>query len=172
MELRTLLDWFIKPQLRTVPGVSEVNSFYGEEKQYQVLADPNRLVSFGRVCQTSSKFRKTRTPVAYIEYGGSNSSQARQPIQDERYREPGRPSPGTPICTEYRGGGPGPARRCHPRWRRDRHGDGDDARGETAGRSPTSRCQTQGDFRRPPEVSVKPYYNRVSLSTGPSEPPR
>jgi cobalt-zinc-cadmium resistance protein CzcA len=47
MELRTLLDWFIKPQLRTVPGVIEVNSFGGLQKQYEVLIDPNKLVSYG-----------------------------------------------------------------------------------------------------------------------------
>jgi cobalt-zinc-cadmium resistance protein CzcA len=47
MDLRTTLDWFIKPQLRTVPGVIEVNSFGGLEKQYQVLVDPNKLVSYG-----------------------------------------------------------------------------------------------------------------------------
>jgi len=45
MDLRTILDWFIKPQLRTVPGVIEVNSFGGLEKQYEVLVDPDRLVS-------------------------------------------------------------------------------------------------------------------------------
>ena len=46
MELRTLLDWFIKPQLRTVPGVVEVNSYGGEQQQYEVLIDPVKLVSF------------------------------------------------------------------------------------------------------------------------------
>jgi heavy metal efflux system protein len=46
MELRTLLDWFIKPQLRTVPGVVEVNSYGGEQQQYEVLVDPTKLVSF------------------------------------------------------------------------------------------------------------------------------
>jgi cobalt-zinc-cadmium resistance protein CzcA len=40
MDRRTLLDWFIKPRLRTVPGVIEVNSFGGEEQQYEVLVDP------------------------------------------------------------------------------------------------------------------------------------
>jgi len=45
MERRTLLDWQIKPQLRTVPGVIEVNSFGGLEKQYEVLVDPKKLVS-------------------------------------------------------------------------------------------------------------------------------
>jgi cobalt-zinc-cadmium resistance protein CzcA len=46
MDLRTLLDWSIKPQLRTVPGVIEVNSFGGLEKQYEVLIDPAKLVSY------------------------------------------------------------------------------------------------------------------------------
>ena len=46
-ELRTILDWTIKPRLRTVPGTIEVNSFGGEEKQYEVLVDPARLISYG-----------------------------------------------------------------------------------------------------------------------------
>lgn len=43
-ELRTIQDWIIKPQLRSVPGVAEVNSWGGLEKQYQVLVDPSRLL--------------------------------------------------------------------------------------------------------------------------------
>ncbi len=43
-ELRTLQDWTIKPQLRTVSGVAEVNSWGGYEKQYQVRVDPDRLI--------------------------------------------------------------------------------------------------------------------------------
>jgi heavy metal efflux system protein len=47
MEKRTLLDWVIKPQLRTIPGIIEVNSFGGVEKQYQVLVDPQKLQAHG-----------------------------------------------------------------------------------------------------------------------------
>jgi cobalt-zinc-cadmium resistance protein CzcA len=47
MERRTLLDWTIKPQLRTVPGLVEVNSFGGAEKQFQVLVDPQKLIAHG-----------------------------------------------------------------------------------------------------------------------------
>jgi len=36
-ELRTVHDWIIKPQLRTVSGTAEVNSWGGYEKQYQVF---------------------------------------------------------------------------------------------------------------------------------------
>jgi cobalt-zinc-cadmium resistance protein CzcA len=47
MERRTILDWMIKPRLRTVPGVIEVNSFGGLEKQAQVLVDPEKLRAHG-----------------------------------------------------------------------------------------------------------------------------
>ncbi len=46
-ELRTLHDWTIKPQLRTVAGTAEVNSWGGYEKQYQVRLDPDRLIRHG-----------------------------------------------------------------------------------------------------------------------------
>lgn len=46
MELRTLNDWVVKFQLRTVPGVTDVLSFGGEVRQYQVRVDPNRLLSY------------------------------------------------------------------------------------------------------------------------------
>jgi cobalt-zinc-cadmium resistance protein CzcA len=45
MERRTLLEGVVRPQLRTVPGLSEVNSFGGEEKQYQVVVDPQKLAA-------------------------------------------------------------------------------------------------------------------------------
>jgi cobalt-zinc-cadmium resistance protein CzcA len=45
-EIRTLQDWIIAPQLRGVPGVAEVNSFGGFEKQYQVLVRPEALVQY------------------------------------------------------------------------------------------------------------------------------
>jgi cobalt-zinc-cadmium resistance protein CzcA len=45
-EVRTVQDWIIKPQLQSVPGVAEVNSWGGFERQYQVLVDPNRLIQY------------------------------------------------------------------------------------------------------------------------------
>ena len=47
MELRTILDWFVNYQLRSVPGIVEVNSFGGELKTYQITLDPDRLVAYG-----------------------------------------------------------------------------------------------------------------------------
>lgn len=43
MELRTILDWDVSLQLRSVPGVVEVNAFGGELKTYEVQVDPTRL---------------------------------------------------------------------------------------------------------------------------------
>jgi heavy metal efflux system protein len=45
--LRTLQDWVIRPQLRQVPGVTEVNTIGGYEKEYHVTPDPARLLAFG-----------------------------------------------------------------------------------------------------------------------------
>jgi cobalt-zinc-cadmium resistance protein CzcA len=47
MQKEELLDWYIAPQLRTVPGVIEVNSQGGENKEYQVVLDPKRLQAAG-----------------------------------------------------------------------------------------------------------------------------
>jgi heavy metal efflux system protein len=44
-DLREIEDWIIKPQLKTVPGVAEVNSIGGFEKQYYITPQPNRLVA-------------------------------------------------------------------------------------------------------------------------------
>lgn len=46
-ELRTLQDWYLKYQLTAVPGVSEVATLGGFERQYQVEVDPERLRAFG-----------------------------------------------------------------------------------------------------------------------------
>ncbi|MFN8390488.1 MAG: efflux RND transporter permease subunit [Bdellovibrionota bacterium] len=46
-ELRTIQDYIVRPLLRTVPGVTDVNSFGGEVKQYQVIVRPDRLTSYG-----------------------------------------------------------------------------------------------------------------------------
>ncbi|MEH6710209.1 MAG: CusA/CzcA family heavy metal efflux RND transporter [Paraglaciecola polaris] len=45
-ELRSLQDWFLKFELQTVPGISEVAAIGGMVKQYQVVVDPNKLRAF------------------------------------------------------------------------------------------------------------------------------
>ncbi|MCH8007045.1 MAG: efflux RND transporter permease subunit [Planctomycetes bacterium] len=45
-ELTTIHDWLIKPQLLSVPGVAEVNTWGGERRQYQVIVEPDRLLRY------------------------------------------------------------------------------------------------------------------------------
>lgn len=47
MDLRTVLDWQIAFQLRSVPGVIEVNTFGGELKTYEVQVDLHKLLNYG-----------------------------------------------------------------------------------------------------------------------------
>jgi Cu(I)/Ag(I) efflux system membrane protein CusA/SilA len=46
-QLRSIQDWFLKFELQTVPGVSEVATVGGMVKQYQVVVDPDRLRAYG-----------------------------------------------------------------------------------------------------------------------------
>jgi cobalt-zinc-cadmium resistance protein CzcA len=43
MERRSIQDWVVRPMLRSISGVAEINSYGGYEKQYQVLVNPDRL---------------------------------------------------------------------------------------------------------------------------------
>ncbi|MGL1933289.1 MAG: efflux RND transporter permease subunit [Desulfotalea sp.] len=45
-QLRSIQDWFLRYELTSVPGVSEVASIGGFVKQYQVIVDPNKLVTY------------------------------------------------------------------------------------------------------------------------------
>src|SRR6266404_6069527 len=47
MELKTLQDWVIVKQLKSVPDVVDVSIFGGATREYQVQVDPNRLISYG-----------------------------------------------------------------------------------------------------------------------------
>lgn len=47
MDLREVQDWIIKPQLRGVPGITEINSIGGYRRQYHVTPDPRRLQAYG-----------------------------------------------------------------------------------------------------------------------------
>ena len=58
-ELRAIQDWFLKFELQTVSGVSEVASVGGMVKQYQVVVDPDRLraannIGIGKFCDLST----------------------------------------------------------------------------------------------------------------------
>lgn len=73
MDLRTLQDWVIKPQLRQVPGVTEINSLGGIEKQYLVLPDPEKMMGYQlsfRDVLTALERNNRNTGAGYIERNG------------------------------------------------------------------------------------------------------
>lgn len=70
--LRTIQDWNVRRQLLAVPGVTEVNSFGGLEKQYQVRLDPAKLQSYGlslRDVLEAVTRNNANVGGAYIEHG-------------------------------------------------------------------------------------------------------
>ena len=66
-QLRSIQDWFLRYELKTIPGIAEVASIGGMVKQYQVVLDPVKLASYGITFQdTVSAIRR-----ANQEVGGS-----------------------------------------------------------------------------------------------------
>jgi len=72
-DLRTIQDWVIRPQLRNVPGVAEVNSIGGYVKQYHVTPHPNKLraynLSFHDVMEALAR-NNANVGAGYIERNG------------------------------------------------------------------------------------------------------
>lgn len=72
-DLREIQDWIIKPQLRNVPGVTEINSIGGFAKQYQVAPIPEKLASYGLTLQdivTAVDRNNNNVGAGYIEKRG------------------------------------------------------------------------------------------------------
>ncbi len=72
-DLRTIQDWIIKPQLRSVPGLTEVNSTGGYEKQFHVTPDPMKLMAYGlsfRDVLEALAANNANVGGGYIEHGG------------------------------------------------------------------------------------------------------
>ncbi len=67
-DLRSIQDWIIRPQLRSVSGVAEVNSWGGLERHYQVVVDPAKLIKYD--VSLSDLFRALRRNNANVG-GGS-----------------------------------------------------------------------------------------------------
>jgi cobalt-zinc-cadmium resistance protein CzcA len=72
-DLRTLQDWVIRPQLRNTPGVTEVNTIGGFERQYHVAPLPERLSAYGlTMTDVISALERNNTNVGagYVERFG------------------------------------------------------------------------------------------------------
>jgi len=73
-DLRTLHDWVVRPQLRNVPGVTEVNSVGGYRKEYVVAPDPSRLAGFGLTVENviaALEANNGNVGAGYIERSGA-----------------------------------------------------------------------------------------------------
>jgi cobalt-zinc-cadmium resistance protein CzcA len=72
-DLRTLQEWIVKPQLRGVPGLTEVNTIGGYLKQYHVTPDPMKLLAYGltfRDVLESLAANNANVGGGYIEHSG------------------------------------------------------------------------------------------------------
>jgi len=73
MELKTIQEYTIKPMLRTLSGVADVNSWGGMVKQFHVLADPSKLAGYGVTLldlQTALNENNDNFGAGYIETQG------------------------------------------------------------------------------------------------------
>src|ERR1700722_2143118 len=76
MELKSLEDWTLEKQFKSVPGVVDVSSFGGITREYQIQVDPNKLVSYGlSIGQVEQQLANNNTNA-----GGSFIEQGQQQI--------------------------------------------------------------------------------------------
>jgi len=73
MDLRTIQEWIVKPQLRSIPGITEINTIGGYEKQFHVTPDPMKLISYGlsfRDVMEALATNNANVGGGYIEHSG------------------------------------------------------------------------------------------------------
>ena len=106
-ELRALQDWFLKYELQSVPGVSEVATMGGMERQYQVAVDPSALRAYNlTMSELQSAIRRgsgeaggSLLEMAEAEYMVRASGYI-QSLDDLRQIPVGRQSGGTPVLLD------------------------------------------------------------------------
>ncbi|WP_409319495.1 CusA/CzcA family heavy metal efflux RND transporter [Pseudomonas sp. KCJK9016] len=72
-DLRVIQDWIIKPQLRNVPGVAEINTIGGFAKEYQIAPDPKKLAAYRLTLTdlvTALERNNANVGAGYIERSG------------------------------------------------------------------------------------------------------
>jgi heavy metal efflux system protein len=72
-DLRTVQDWIVRPQLRNIPGVADVNSIGGYVKQFHVTPKPDKLMAYGltlRDILAALENNNANAGAGYIEHGG------------------------------------------------------------------------------------------------------
>jgi len=75
-DLRTLQDWVIRPQLRNLKGVTEINTIGGNVRQFHITPDPKRLIAFNltlRDLVTAVERNNANVGAGYIERSGEQN---------------------------------------------------------------------------------------------------
>ncbi|HBK47417.1 MAG TPA: CusA/CzcA family heavy metal efflux RND transporter [Xanthomonadaceae bacterium] len=75
-DLRTLQDWVIRPQLRNLKGVTEVNTIGGDVRQFHITPDPAKLTAFDLAIEdllSAVERNNASTGAGYIERGGEQN---------------------------------------------------------------------------------------------------
>ncbi len=75
MEIRTLADWVVRQRLLTIPGVSQVFAMGGDRKQFQVLVNPDSMLSFGvtlHEVETALQRSNSNVTGGYLDGQGPN----------------------------------------------------------------------------------------------------
>lgn len=177
MELQEVLDWYIGPQLRSVPGIVEVNSFGGQTREYQVVLDPGRLQATGlsvrEVIDALSRSNRT-VGGGYIEHAREQivigTDGLIHSLDDLRSAVVGATPQGIPITIADVG-----EARFGPRLRRGAatmDGQGEVVLGVSMmiiggnARTVTAAVKAQLDALRPSlptGVRVEPFYDRAAL---------
>jgi len=74
MQIRTLADWVVRPQLLAIPGVAQVVIMGGDRKQFQVLVNPESLLSYGvtlREVEDALRSSNSNATGGYLEQGST-----------------------------------------------------------------------------------------------------
>lgn len=178
MELRTIQDWVVRPRLRAVPGLAEINGWGGYVKQYQVIVDPKRLLTYGlalRQVYDALSRNNVNVSAAYVEHASEQyliRGVGRLRNEDDIRRVVVTAHEGTPVYVgDVATVGEGPEIRSGAATM--------DGRGEVVIgvamllKGENSRSVVQSVRQRvdeiqkslPPGVKIRPFYDRAELIT-------
>ena len=165
MELRSIEDWVLLKQFKSVPNVVDVSDFGGTVREYQVRVDPNKLVSYGlSIGQVEQQLANNNINAggSFVEVGmqqmnvralGLFSSVQRH--RADRFKDPNRNGP---SGQGHRGSDPGPQNPAGPHGESQPHGGrahhrragchpGRGADAQRRGRATHARCHSQESGR-------------------------
>ena len=129
MELRSLEDWVLLKQFKSVPNVVDVSDFGGTVREYQVRVDPSKLVSYGlSIGQVEQQLANNNINAggSFVEVGHAADERPRaralQQCAGYRADRPEDPDRNRPAGERHRGSDPGPQDPLGPHGQSQPHG--------------------------------------------------